>query len=441
MKTNFFSLKQLGNAGDVADVRMNSTDGQNRVLRRELRLVRMNVRKTVSDCDDDSSVSSGTDSDSDYDNSENEYSNSSEEESPLTNQQQRIEKTPRQNTFKELLTDLCSKRDYLEEIYNSLPAKTAWRIARRIVVPIVCANAFSENGDAKLCRKQAIALCKHRTLYRYVTDACAMKIDLFPSRLGIRPACEEQYHWFYDCVYVQEKFLSLAIEKFTSLVKQSMRVKHLRDLINNDLLPWAIENEYALEDTPQIKRETARKWSAMVGILYKDYKAQLPYFLGHSRPDVVLEREAFVSAWLAFWLHVDHVTDKDEFVAGIPVPANTDNEHLKTFVGKKIAIFAQDESTFKPKDSAAKGMLPPNSYRMMPKSQGQAIMISDFVSTLPGNEKVTVVNDDHRCRAAELLGRACLRDSAKLTLDYKKEGYFDSAKFQNYFDETCAIIR
>lgn len=78
---------------------------------------------------------------------------------------------------------------------------------------------------------------------------------------------------------------------------------------------------------------------------------------------------------------------------------------------------------------------------MTPKSQGEGIMVSDFISTLRGNEKVCIHSDEHRERVEDLLGRSLIRDSAMLKLNYNRHGYFNAEKFQKDLSEVSAIIR
>ena len=118
-----------------------------------------------------------------------------------------------------------------------------------------------------------------------------------------------------------------------------------------------------------ISIRTSQRWFAQCGWIYSRNKKG--YIDGHEREDVVQYREqVFIPRFLSIFPSLRKYDD--------------DVEVIKLEAGGRRILITHDESTFNSNDGGTYAWKPKGTEWLRPKSRGQGLMVSDFLTAAQG---------------------------------------------------------
>jgi hypothetical protein len=128
-----------------------------------------------------------------------------------------------------------------------------------------------------------------------------------------------------------------------------------------------------------ISLETARRWLNVLGFFYQRHRKGL-YFDGHEREDVVQYRDTFLSRMAEYERRMTKY-EGDDMITEIK-PSLAPGE-------KEIIFITHDECIFYSNDGKRGVWAPHGELPLRSKSNGRAIMVSDFLTEACGRLKLT----------------------------------------------------
>ena len=152
-----------------------------------------------------------------------------------------------------------------------------------------------------------------------------------------------------------------------------------------------------------------REWLRIIGWSFKSAASgKGEYVDGHERPDVVAARVIFVQKMTALFEKMEHYQDGLEKEMEVVIPRHD-------VQARQHVLTVQDESCFFSSDGSKRLWMPENQRVLLPKSNGTAIMVSEYLcpchgkfgavkSIKPGvNKDGYWVNDDVIAQVQEML--------------------------------------
>ena len=194
--------------------------------------------------------------------------------------------------------------------------------------------------------------------------------------------------------------------------RPNLTVCSFSEWVNNELLP----NETLEPGFPRkISHETGRKWLHELGFSVVS-KKKGTFVDGHEREDVVQYRSKFLRRMVTLGFLNPSNAPTEEAKAALPADLSSPD----TVVIDKTVVLFHDETTFQSNEDQLTLWAEKGTSIMRPKSKGNGIMVSDFISEQHGYLQLTQEEYDEAKKTDPTI-----RKHARQTLEYGegKEGY------------------
>jgi hypothetical protein len=223
---------------------------------------------------------------------------------------------------------------------------------------------------------------------------------------GTLPEYKKGRHGKNFCLLRERKIAREATALILDMKPQSRTLAHITHAINISVIP-----KYNKEIEGGISESTVRKYMLAWGFGFKSIKKDV-FVDGHEREDVVIYRIGWAKRML------EHRKQMDRFQDEVQNP----------IVGQKIVMVTHDESTFYANDGMNKIWLLNNmeSQPLIPKGQGQSVMVSEFQCACHG----TMKSPSDPNKTSRVLFEAGVN----------REGYWKSSDMQEQLKEVITIF-